>query len=48
MRTHRSTIMKKLCAVTLLLAAIAATPASADRPSGSSNQGPPTVQGNSQ
>lgn len=37
--------MKKLCALTLLLAAIAATPASADRPFGSSNQGPPGVQG---
>jgi hypothetical protein len=37
--------MKTLCALTLLLAALAATPASADRPFGSSNQGPPNVQG---
>jgi hypothetical protein len=40
--------MKKLCALTLLLAAVAATPASADRPFGSSNQGPPAVQGHNQ
>jgi hypothetical protein len=37
--------MKKFCVLTLLLAAVAATPASADRPFGSSNQGPPSVQG---
>ena len=40
--------MKKLCALTLLLAVVAATPASADRPFGSSNQGPPVVQGYNQ
>lgn len=37
--------MKTLCAVTLFLTALAATPASADRPFGSSNQGPPATQG---
>jgi hypothetical protein len=38
--------MKKLCALTLLLATMAVTPASADRPFGSSSQGPPVTQGN--
>jgi hypothetical protein len=40
--------MRKLCALTLILATMAATPAFADRPFGSSNQGPPVVQGYNQ
>ena len=34
--------MKTFCALVLVFAALAATPASADRPFGSSNQGPPS------
>lgn len=33
--------MKTFCSVVLVLVAVAATPASADRPFGTSNQGPP-------
>lgn len=33
--------MKTLCALILVFASLATTPASADRPFGSSNQGPP-------
>lgn len=37
--------MKTLCSLALVLMAIAATPASADRPFGTSNHGPPkTIQ----
>lgn len=35
--------MKTLCALILVLATLGASPASADRPFGSSNQGPPGV-----
>ena len=33
--------MKTLCALIVVFAALATTPASADRPFGTSNQGPP-------
>jgi hypothetical protein len=39
--------MKKLCALVLVLAAVSANPALADRPFGSSSHGPKTAfQGN--